>query len=503
MRQKAVYANKLLAKKYKEMSKSIINRPEGNFTIWSHLNELLDESLTCVYLTQEDKIIYVNNNLCRMFGYTQQEMLRMHPTEFVHPDDHEKLNQEVRNRLQGEERKAYTLRGKRKDGSLFYYETKSRAFKYRGQPALLGTLVDVTNSVQANQMIQENDLRYQRLIRYLPESIVVHDGQYVLYVNNAGKALFGITEEDIQSLCYIYTLIHPDSLEQSIERVNRVLQTDDPNDFTDVKLITKDRRVIDAEVSSIRIHNFQGHEYVVQSVFRDLTDRKKEEEALIKAEKLSIAGQMAAGIAHEIRNPLTSLKGFSQFLKSKTSNYHEYFDIMLTELDRINAIVQEFMALAKPQANQFKSHDLVDILESVHTLLETQSNLNNVQIVTGVNSDHTRISCDENQLKQVFINIIKNAIEAMPGGGKVVINLHSKQAGVVMIQITDQGVGIPSELLDKLGGPFFTTKSSGTGLGLMICQRIIQAHQGTLSIESELGKGTTVTIELPIHCSNT
>ncbi|BBH21717.1 hypothetical protein Back11_30620 [Paenibacillus baekrokdamisoli] len=293
-------------------------------------------------------------------------------------------------------------------------------------------------------------------------------------------------------------LLHPDYLAKSFQRIEEVLKTDEPNEFSEFKLIAMDGRIIDTEVSSVRIHNFQGHEYVVQSVFRDITERKKEEEALIKAEKLFIAGQMAAGIAHEIRNPLTSLKGFTQFLKSKTDNYHEYYDIMLTELDRINAIVQEFMALAKPQANHLKNHDLINIMQHVNTLLETQANLNNVQIRTQIDDGHPFVRCDENQLKQVFINILKNAIEAMPEGGEVMIELDTRQSDLVMIQITDQGIGIPKEQLGKLGGPFFTTKSSGTGLGLMVCHRIIQAHQGTMFITSELNKGTTVTIQLPV-----
>lgn len=501
MRQRALYVNKSLAKKHKEIRK-IWSSSEGDSLIWSTLYELLDESPTCVYLVQNNKVIYVNDNLSQLFGYTQEEMIRMKPFDFVHPRYHQRFSREISRRLRGDKPNSYAFRGIRKDGSLIYYETKFfKTFIYRGQPALLGTLADVTNSVQANRIIKENDLRYQRLIRYLPEPIVVHDGEKILYVNNVGKAMIGITDQDQESHLTCHSFIHPDYIEQSMKRISHVLNTDDPNEFMEVKLISRDGRIIDAEVSSIRIHNFQGYRYVVQSVFRDITDRKKEEEALIKSEKLSIAGQMAAGIAHEIRNPLTSLKGFSQFLKSKTEHYHEYFDIMLTELDRINAIVQEFMALAKPQANQLKSHNLVQILQHVNTLLETQANLNNVQILTWTDTDLLCLICDENQLKQVFINIIKNAIEAMPGGGKVVIELNSGQSGLVMIRITDQGVGIPKELLDKLGGPFFTTKSSGTGLGLMICNRIIQAHQGMMSIESELDIGTTVTINLPISIS--
>ncbi|REE92856.1 two-component system sporulation sensor kinase A/two-component system, sporulation sensor kinase E [Paenibacillus taihuensis] len=167
------------------------------------------------------------------------------------------------------------------------------------------------------------------------------------------------------------------------------------------------------------------------------------------------------------------------------------------ELDRINSIVQEFMALAKPQASQFRVHDLNRIIGSVLTLLETQAILKDVQIIPQLDSDVTELFCDENQLKQVFVNVLKNAIEAMPSGGIITITLTNVDAQHIAVSIVDEGTGIPEDQLPKLGGPFFTTKDSGTGLGLMICYRIIEAHQGKMDIKSVPGIGTTVSIRLP------
>lgn len=338
---------------------------------------------------------------------------------------------------------------------------------------------------------------YQRLIKYLPEPIFVHDGIVVLFANQAGLRLLGMTELSEITEEEIWRFMHPDHVHRSIERIRAVMQTDEPNEFEECRLIDINGHAIEVEASSTRIRNYPGRGTVVQSVFRDIRERKKEEEALIHSEKLSVAGQMAAGIAHEIRNPLTSLIGFSKFLKTKIDKYHEYFDIMLVELDRINSIVQEFMALAKPQASQFRKHDLNRIIGSVLTLLETQAILKDVQIVPQFDSEVTELFCDENQLKQVFVNVLKNAIEAMPSGGIITITLTNIDAQHIAVSIVDEGTGIPEDQLPKLGGPFFTTKDSGTGLGLMICYRIIEGHQGKMDIKSVPGIGTTVSIKLP------
>lgn len=349
----------------------------------------------------------------------------------------------------------------------------------------------------ASEPIRPDTNDYQRMIKYLPEPIFVHDGESVIFANQAALKMLESTEAELWAAPLIRTYVHPDFWEMSSKRGTEVLNTDEPNDFMESKLISTTGEIIDVEVSSTRIHGYPGRGMVIQSVYRDIRERKKEEEALIQSEKLSVIGQMAAGIAHEIRNPLTSLIGFSKFLKTRIDNYHDYFDIMLVELDRINTIVQEFMALAKPQANQFRRHDLIKTIQSVLTILETQAIMNNVQLTATYDVDTAELYCEENHLRQVFVNVLKNAIEAMPLGGVVNIALKAAGKDEISISFIDQGIGIPQEQLPLLGGPFFTTKESGTGLGLMVCYRIIEGHHGELDIRSAIGEGTTVEITLP------
>jgi signal transduction histidine kinase len=174
---------------------------------------------------------------------------------------------------------------------------------------------------------------------------------------------------------------------------------------------------------------------------------------------------------------------------------------MQNELLRIETILDELLLLAKPQVLKMKPASIQLLVEDVITLLSTQAILHNVDILSDFDDAIPPVVCEGNQLKQVFVNVIKNAIEAMPQGGHLYITGQMSDDHV-LIQFTDQGVGIPPDQLPNLGEPFYTTKESGNGLGLMVSQKIILAHQGTMDVKSQLEKGTTVRIHLPISIGN-
>ncbi|GMB08022.1 cache domain-containing protein [Thermolongibacillus altinsuensis] len=223
---------------------------------------------------------------------------------------------------------------------------------------------------------------------------------------------------------------------------------------------------------------------------------QQSEELLRKSEKLAVVGELAAGVAHEIRNPLTSLKGFIQLLKEGERN-QAYFDIIEAELERLNEIVDEFLLLGKPNAIKKAYSHVSEMLQHVMKLLEGQALLHHVTVQCSVDEQLPPLYCDENQLKQVFINIIKNAIEAMPNGGMLRIEAK-RRLDSILICFTDEGCGIPKERLSTLGEPFYSTKEKGTGLGLMVSFKIVEAHGGKMKIHSEEGKGTTVCLLFPI-----
>ena len=236
------------------------------------------------------------------------------------------------------------------------------------------------------------------------------------------------------------------------------------------------------------------------TIFQDITEKLEMEEQLRKSDTLNVIGQLAAGVAHEIRNPMTALKGFIQLLETNVKeDYSTYFNIIKTELLRIESIINEFLILAKPQAVNYLQKDIRQIMKETVELLSAQAVLHNIQFRTHYEEDLPITCCEPNQLKKVFVNIIKNAIEVMPNGGFITISIKSTEDSRIHISIRDEGSGISEVKLKKLGEPFFTTKERGMGLGLMVSYRIIEEHNGTIEVESELKKGTTFHIYLPIN----
>ena len=230
----------------------------------------------------------------------------------------------------------------------------------------------------------------------------------------------------------------------------------------------------------------------------DITERKKMDEFIRKIEKLSVAGQLAAGVAHEIRNPLTTVKGFLQLMQ-KESDISNYRDIILSELDNVEKVVQGLLSLAKPHVNKISPTDISVLLQHVVTLINTQAVLQNVVIIIEVDPELPSINCDEHQIKQVFVNILQNSIEAMPNGGIIKIQTMRYDLDKIKFRFIDQGCGIPEKRMKSIGEPYYSIKEKGTGLGLMISHKIIQEHRGTINIKSTVNQGTTVEVILPME----
>lgn len=245
----------------------------------------------------------------------------------------------------------------------------------------------------------------------------------------------------------------------------------------------------------VPLFNEDGSRKALVVIGRDITQMKEAEDRLQKAEKLSVVGGLAASVAHEIRNPLTSLKGFVQLMNKNDSVNKMYYEIMENELDRINEIVGELLVLAKPQNICFTKTNVSKLMCNVISLLESQANMYGVNIVFQSDAGMKEIDCEPNQLKQVFINIIKNSIEA---GSKTISISLFEEGESARIMIEDDGEGMEEERLKRLGEPFYSVKEKGTGLGLTVSYRIIQSHGGTITYSSKVGEGTKVVIDLPV-----
>lgn len=267
----------------------------------------------------------------------------------------------------------------------------------------------------------------------------------------------------------------------------------------DQRELVHEKEFINYKINSHLLYNSQKHVNGAFVIVEEIVRPEKTGSDMVQTEKLAIVGQLAAGAAHEIRNPLTSVRGFIQLLQKEMSSSPkaEYIDIIIAEIDRVNAIINEFLKLAKPVTPKRVSCSLGDIFGEIRVLLESEAFLKNVDFVEEI--DHLpAILVDKEQIKQVLINIIQNSFDAMPQGGKLIVRAVAEpMEGAIKISINDSGFGMDRDIVEKIFKPFYTTKESGTGLGLSVSRQIIENHGGRIEVDSAPGKGTTTNIYLP------
>ncbi|KEO84652.1 ATP-binding protein [Tumebacillus flagellatus] len=244
-----------------------------------------------------------------------------------------------------------------------------------------------------------------------------------------------------------------------------------------------------------------GHPVGQMLCFSDVTEDKKFQREIIQSEKLAVVGQLAAATAHEIRNPLTSIKGFLQLFEHKFKGeqgdmeIREYTRIMVEEVDRMEKIIRDFLLMTKPSDVTRERADVNGVIERLLILVQNQATLRNINVETDF-AELTPVSMHKEAIQQVLLNLMQNAFEAMNIGGTLSIRTYEDDT-YVSCTIRDTGVGMTEEEVANLGSPFYSTKTEGTGLGLTVSSKIIREHGGVLDVRSEKGVGTTITVKLP------
>jgi len=366
--------------------------------------------------------------------------------------------------------------------------------------ALIGILGIITIIIAQNYRSTRASLsRVQALSDNLVENmpiglLVISEDGRLTAINSTSEKLLSIYEET--AIGKMASDILPQritNLFQDLKQENDILSRE-IECFIRTKL-----SLFEASASTLRDRdeNFLG----TLILLRDITEIKQLKKEVERKERLASLGSLAAGIAHEIRNPLSSIKGFATYFKERYRNIPEdqkIAEIMISEVERLNRVISQLLEFARPMSLKMELTPMADIIQHSLKMIETQAHEKTITINREFISDNQLVTLDRDKIEQVLLNLYLNAIDSMDPNGTLTIRLNNNSnSDMITLGITDTGEGISEQNLGHIFDPYFTTKSTGTGLGLAIVHKIIEAHSGLIKVESTLGKGTTVSISLP------
>ncbi len=450
-----------------------------------------------VSVAENGSMIVVSQSMRDLFGYGGNEMIGERIDRLFDPDSLD--------RLSGADDRPFRLQTKayRRNKTTIAVDLHASTVRREGNVYLvIRAIEDVTppKPEEASAAIIEE--RFRSAFHFAAVGMALVTVQGVLQeMNYAFCEIIGLPTQAAEEL-NIKSFLHPEDVDSYLEGCTRLLIGETQSCEMEKRFLHASGRLVWGALCITLVRDVDGRplNYIIQ--LQDVTQKKETEELLRKSDKLTIVGQLAAGVAHEVRNPLTVLKGFAQILRSEDRD-NRYFELMLSEVERIEAIIGEFLMLAKPQMVKFYEADLNVLASEVASLMETKAILYGVQVHVRLPTEPSVILCDANQIKQMLVNLMQNAIESMTDGGKLCVVLERREPYSVTLTVQDDGCGIPEERLARLGEPFYSSKEKGTGLGLMISYQIIQKHRGRVKVMSKVNEGTVFEVVLPISEKNT
>lgn len=506
-------------------------------------------------------VTFANKNGLKELGFTEDDFKRgLNILDSIAPEDRERALQNIKDRLEGKPGIGEEYTALRKDGSTYPIQIYTNSIIDNGLPiGIRGIAIDMTEIKKAENQIKESQERYKTMIDAFTDLIVITDlGGRIIFGNNEFERLTGITPI-LYSNPLAKTRIHPDDYSIVKSTINDLFKSQNTHsEFVEVRIILSDSSVrwVSGSISKLKL---KSRPYL-QIIARDITDKKKTEEELDKyrnhlellvkqrteeleaaneeltsineeifeqkgrlqealddlkeaqnqliyAEKMASLGVLASGIAHEINNPLNFIHGgiigIEKFIKKSVPEARESVDPLIDAIKegvrRSTEIVRSLNHYSRKDNQPKRDYDIHSIIDNCLLMAHGQMS-GRILLTKNYSSDITLVHCNEGKLHQAFLNIIINAIQAIEREGTISIETK-KQNKKVTILFKDNGVGISKEIINKITDPFFTTKEQGEGigLGLAVTSTIIEDHGGKLSFSSEPGKGTLVTVELPIN----
>lgn len=349
----------------------------------------------------------------------------------------------------------------------------------------------------ADKEVRDQKEWFRVTLASIGDAVITTDTSSIItFMNPVAEQITGYTQQEAigKSISHVFRIFNEITLEPAEIPVDRVIRDGFIIGLANhTGLVTKDGDTRSIADSAAPIRSDNGTIIGVVMVFRDITESKRIEEQMARLDKLKVVGQMAAGIAHEIRNPMTTVHGFLQLLKinSDFKQYTEYFEVMINELDRANNIISGFLSLAKDRVLQAGEENLNRIIHSIAPLIQAEAIMENkyVQLELG---DIPNLVLDENEIRQLILNLVRNGLDASDSGSGITL-CTCKEDGQVVFAVKDRGPGIEPYVLERLGTPFITTKEKGTGLGLVICYNVAEKHGASIKVDTG-SDGTTFSV---------
>ena len=360
----------------------------------------------------------------------------------------------------------------------------------------MGEIVSAVNDM-SRALLSARSLNENILWSIADGVITVGVDGIVTSINPAGRDIIGVSPEDVVGLPY------KDLFDEEADFPSLLLdtiRTGKENAAISIDVPFRSR-TLHVSVSTSLLKDGIGNVIGGVAIFKDISETWRLQKQVMRADRLAALGELVAGVAHDIRNPLTSIRGFVQYLQrsGETKDWQEYAPLIIREVDGLNRIIGNLLEFAKPYPLRYTSVQVNDLIQEMLLLVKNRAIKQDIGIVLDLDPSLPSIEADGEQLKQVLLNLLINACQAIPGKGRITVTTSISLTGRLIISVADNGVGIAPENLDKVFDPFFSTKPAGTGLGLAVVQRIIAGHEGEIDITGEMGKQTVVTVKLPMN----
>jgi PAS domain S-box-containing protein len=469
---------------------------------------LFNSSVVGMYVMDADtmKVVMGNRAAQEMVGFSSaEEGIGVNPFDFVVPEDREKVLEIAINEFLQDSRQTHEIQIMDKNGRKRWQSISIARITHKGRLSSLVSFTDVTERKQAEEALRQSEENYRALFDSTVIGTIVLDAETmkVAMANQAAVEMFGFSSPEERIGLNPVDFIPPEDKEMTLEIIMKELFEQDLRTTREFRAITKDGREIWISATGARIMH-EGRLAGLIS-FTDITEQKRQNERLMMTDRLASIGELAAGAAHELNNPLTTITGFSQLLMEKEipDDIREDLKLINNEAQRAANVTKNLLTFARKHTPVKQLNQINNIIEDILKLRAYEHKANGIEVKRQLAPNIPEIMVDYFQMQQVLLNIIINAeyfITDAHNRGTLTIATQ-KQNSTVIISIADDGPGIPSENLSRLFDPFFTTKEAGkgTGLGLSICHGIVTEHGGQIYARTQQGKGATIVVELPIN----